>query len=69
MPLRIETVPLSNPPADGYRIRKQDYYLRDPGLDADELEALTWRRPPCASTEDRAWKRCGSSGRGGGVGR
>jgi proteasome accessory factor B len=40
VPLRIEMVPLSNPPADGYRIRKQDYYLRDPGLDADELEAL-----------------------------
>ena len=63
VPLRIEMVPLSNPPVDGYRIRKQDYYLRDPGLDPDELDALnlaasTVRLDGAAA----AWKRCGSSG-------
>lgn len=40
VPIRIEPVPLSNPPAEGYRIRKDEYYLRDPGLDADERAAL-----------------------------
>jgi proteasome accessory factor B len=40
VPLRIEAVPQTDPPAEGYRIRKQDYYLRDPGLEPAELEAL-----------------------------
>ena len=40
VPLRIEPIPLTDPPAEGYRIRKQDYYLRDPGLEPAELEAL-----------------------------
>lgn len=40
VPLRIEPVPQTDPPADGYRIRQQDYYLRDPGLEPAELEAL-----------------------------
>lgn len=40
VPLRIEPVPQTNPPVDGYRIRKDEYYLRDPGLEPDELEAL-----------------------------
>ena len=30
----------ADPPMDGYRIRKADYYLSDPGLEADELAAL-----------------------------
>ena len=40
VPIRIEPVPLSNPPAEGYRIRKDEYYLRDPGLEPDERAAL-----------------------------
>lgn len=40
VPLLIEHVPGSNPPIVGYRIRPQDYELRDPGLEPDELEAL-----------------------------
>ncbi len=40
VPLRVEPVPQSDPPIDGYRVRKQDYYLRDPGLEPAELEAL-----------------------------
>ena len=40
VPLRLEDVPASNPPAQGYRIRQDEYYLRDPGLEPEELEAL-----------------------------
>ncbi len=40
VPLRMEPVPQTDPPIEGYRIRKQDYYLRDPGLEPAELEAL-----------------------------
>ena len=40
VPLLVETVPGTDPPLLGYRIRKQDYELRDPGLEPDELEAL-----------------------------
>ena len=40
VPILVETVPASDPPVAGYRIRRQDYELRDPGLDDDELEAL-----------------------------
>lgn len=40
VPLLVETVPGSDPPLLGYRIRTQDYELRDPGLEPDELEAL-----------------------------
>ncbi|MCU1352804.1 MAG: pafB [Acidimicrobiales bacterium] len=40
VPLRIEPIPATDPPATGYRIRKQEFYLRDPGLEPDELEAL-----------------------------
>lgn len=40
VPLRIETVPGSNPPQEGYRIDPDEYYLHDPGLDADELAAI-----------------------------
>jgi proteasome accessory factor B len=40
VPLLVETIPASDPPLLGYRIRKADYELRDPGLDDDELEAL-----------------------------
>jgi proteasome accessory factor B len=40
IPLRVERVPASDPPLDGYRIAPEDYYLPDPGLEADELAAL-----------------------------
>ena len=40
VPLRIEAVPGSRPPEDGYRIDPEEYYLPDPGLDADELAAI-----------------------------
>ncbi len=40
IPLSVETVPGVDPPVDGYRIHKGDYYLRDPGLEPDELAAL-----------------------------
>lgn len=40
IPLTIERVPGTDPPVDGYRITPEDYYLPDPGLEADELAAL-----------------------------
>lgn len=40
IPLRVESVPGSDPPVTGYRIPRSEYYLRDPGLDPDELAAL-----------------------------
>lgn len=40
IPLRIERVPATDPPIDGYRIAADDYYLPDPGLEPDELAAL-----------------------------
>lgn len=40
VPLLVESVPGTDPPLTGYRIRPIDYELRDPGLEPDELEAL-----------------------------
>ena len=40
VPLLVEEIPGIDPPMLGYRIRLQDYELRDPGLEPDELEAL-----------------------------
>jgi len=40
IPLRVETVPGTMPAIDGYRIPRDEYALRDPGLDTDELAAL-----------------------------
>ncbi len=40
IPLTVERVPGVDPPVDGYRIRPEEYYMADPGLDADELAAL-----------------------------
>ncbi len=40
IPLRIETVPGTNPALDGYRIDQDEYGLPDPGLEADELAAI-----------------------------
>ncbi len=40
IPLEVARVPGTDPPLDGYRIRPENYYLADPGLEADELAAL-----------------------------
>ncbi len=40
IPIRIETVPGTHPPEDGYRIDPDEYYLADPGLEPDELAAV-----------------------------
>lgn len=40
VPLLVEDVAGTDPPISGYRIRWDDYELRDPGLDGEELEAL-----------------------------
>jgi proteasome accessory factor B len=40
VPVERAEVPGTNPPVPGYRVRPERYYLRDPGLDPDELAAL-----------------------------
>lgn len=40
IPLRVEKVPGTMPAVDGYRIPRDEYALRDPGLDPAELAAL-----------------------------
>lgn len=40
IPLRVEKVPGSLPEVDGYRIPREEYALRNPGLTTDELAAL-----------------------------
>ncbi|MGH9156917.1 MAG: helix-turn-helix transcriptional regulator [Acidimicrobiales bacterium] len=40
VPVTTEVVDATDPSIVGYRIRKDDYYLSDPGLDHDELAAL-----------------------------
>jgi proteasome accessory factor B len=40
IPLRVEPVPGRLPAVDGYRIPRDEYALRDPGLTTDELAAL-----------------------------
>jgi proteasome accessory factor B len=40
IPLAVESVESEERPVDGYRIHESDYYLRDPGLEPDELAAL-----------------------------
>lgn len=40
VPLVVEPLPGVDPPRDGYRIPRDEYYLADPGLEADELAAL-----------------------------
>ncbi|MBX3286062.1 MAG: WYL domain-containing protein [Actinobacteria bacterium] len=50
VPILVETVPGSDPPVLGYRIRPADYELRDPGLEPDELEALNLAAAVVGST-------------------
>src|SRR3954468_8398679 len=40
IPLRTQDIPGSDPPTTGYRIRRDEYALADPGLAPDELAAL-----------------------------
>ncbi len=40
IPIELTEIPGSDPPETGYRIPKDQYYLRDPGLEPDELAAL-----------------------------
>jgi proteasome accessory factor B len=40
VPLSVEPIAHTNPPADGYRIHAAEYYLPDPGCAPDELAAL-----------------------------
>jgi proteasome accessory factor B len=40
IPLAVESVESEERPIDGYRIHDSDYYLRDPGLEPDELAAI-----------------------------
>ncbi|MDY7106338.1 MAG: WYL domain-containing protein [Actinomycetota bacterium] len=40
IPLRLEPVPGTDPPIDGYRVPRSEYELADPGLEGDELAAL-----------------------------
>jgi proteasome accessory factor B len=40
VPLVVQPLPGVDPPRDGYRILRDEYYLPDPGLEADELAAL-----------------------------
>jgi proteasome accessory factor B len=40
IPIRTLEVPGTDPPELGYRIHRDDYALRDPGLDPDELAAI-----------------------------
>lgn len=40
IPVKVERVPARVPAVDGYRIPREEYALRDPGLTTDELAAL-----------------------------
>lgn len=40
IPLTISDITHADPPAEGYRIPPDEYYLQDPGLDPDELAAV-----------------------------
>lgn len=40
VPVELQSIYGSDPPAEGYRIDRARYYLPDPGLDPDELAAL-----------------------------
>lgn len=40
IPVRTEDIPGTDPPIPGYRIRRDEYALADPGLEPDELAAL-----------------------------
>jgi predicted DNA-binding transcriptional regulator YafY len=70
IPVRVLDVPGTDPPEQGYVIRRDDYALRDPDLDADELAALhlataAVRMEGLPGTE-AVWKLGGAAGEVGG---
>lgn len=69
VPIVVEPVAGTNPPIDGYRVRKEDYYLPDPGLTDDELAALnlaaTAVRVDVGSGVEALWKLGGEVAEGG----
>jgi proteasome accessory factor B len=40
IPVTRAPIPYTDPPQEGYRIAEDDYYLRDPGFEPDEVRAL-----------------------------
>ena len=66
IPIAVEPAPGSNPPIDGYRIHKHDYYLEDPGLQPDELAAIHLAtrvvRFEGGSSQEALWKLGGVEG-------
>jgi proteasome accessory factor B len=69
IPLRVERAPGVDPPQDGYDIHKDEYYLRDPGLDPDELAALHLAasavRLDGSRGQEAVWKLGGATAPGG----
>lgn len=60
IPVSVIEVPGSDPVVSGYRIMKEEYYLPDPGLTSDELEAINVAalkiRLQDTGTTDALWK-------------
>lgn len=60
IPLDVSEIFGSDPPRVGYRIRRDEYYLRDPGFEPDELAALRLAaslvRVDAGSGLDGVWK-------------
>ena len=54
VPISVEQITHTDPPADGYRIREADYYLRDPGFEPTSSPRCTSPRRPCGSTRPTA---------------
>lgn len=72
VPVALVPIQGSTPPVDGYRIPKDEYYLADPGLDADELAALHLAasavRLEGAQSTEALWKLGGRVDTGGATG-
>lgn len=64
VPISLDTVPELDPPVDGYRIKPEDYYLKDPGLEPDEMAAVSLAaqlvRFEGGSSDEALWKLGGS---------
>lgn len=61
--IRVESVPGTDPPLDGYRVDSEEYAGRDPGLEPDELAALHLAAALVrvdTAGEDAFWKLGGS---------
>jgi proteasome accessory factor B len=64
IPLRVERVEVDAGAREGYRIPPEEYYLSDPGLDADELAALhlATRVVRLEGATEALWKLGGEAG-------